>query len=413
MFAKLTPNEVFTPRAPRVNSEMYIHRQGLEAQLKEALKGHKHFIIHGESGNGKTWLYKKVFLDTKTNHTIVNLATAANYKSIEDALQEKWNLLEPQRKISEAQEKQGGVKLGVNVTGKKKSDFRFNNVRPFMGILQNIKGVAKKHSIVVFDNFERIADKPELVEELANYLILLDDDDYAKYFARICIVGVPGDLKEYFSNLPYAETISTRLTEIDEVERMTFLEAEELLRRGFSKLRLSHKSSESDISHLQKIIFVSDRTAVELHQLGFKIAERAVRNEGIIEFLDIDDAITEWISEKYSKICADIEARMSPAGIENGRRNQILFSLGLIDTEEFDKSTLKKIIRKEFPKNCEWIDQMFEEKFAPFLEGFDPMIKRGTQIESYRISKAAYRMAIRSMLKRTGGSSVSKVMRKI
>lgn len=58
-FSKLKPEEVFTPRSPEVNSEMYIARPDLEKALKNALRSSLHVIIHGESGTGKSWLYKQ------------------------------------------------------------------------------------------------------------------------------------------------------------------------------------------------------------------------------------------------------------------------------------------------------------------------------------------------------------------
>ncbi|GIX19851.1 MAG: hypothetical protein KatS3mg120_1527 [Erythrobacter sp.] len=57
------PSEVFTPRAATVNNSMYIPRPKLEERLLDALDSNKYIVIHGESGNGKTWLYKRVFAE--------------------------------------------------------------------------------------------------------------------------------------------------------------------------------------------------------------------------------------------------------------------------------------------------------------------------------------------------------------
>ena len=56
----LAPNDVFTPRARDINENMYVDRPDLERRLVDALKGDKYVIVHGERGNGKTWLYKRV-----------------------------------------------------------------------------------------------------------------------------------------------------------------------------------------------------------------------------------------------------------------------------------------------------------------------------------------------------------------
>ena len=48
------PEEVFTPRVPQINKEMYVDRSDLEKRLVDLVQGGKHIIIHGDSGNGKT-----------------------------------------------------------------------------------------------------------------------------------------------------------------------------------------------------------------------------------------------------------------------------------------------------------------------------------------------------------------------
>jgi MoxR-like ATPase len=58
--ADLKPEDVFTPRAATVNQSMYIDRPQLERSIETSLRVKFHLIIHGESGTGKTWLYKKV-----------------------------------------------------------------------------------------------------------------------------------------------------------------------------------------------------------------------------------------------------------------------------------------------------------------------------------------------------------------
>ena len=88
LFAK-RPDEVFTPRSSSVNEEMYVDRSELEAQLIQLTNGTKHVIIHGESGNGKTWLYKKVFSKQRTPYAVVNLANAARFGSIGKAISDK------------------------------------------------------------------------------------------------------------------------------------------------------------------------------------------------------------------------------------------------------------------------------------------------------------------------------------
>jgi ABC-type lipoprotein export system ATPase subunit len=52
-------DEVFKPRNHEVNDRIYVHRPDLEKSLELGLSGSLHTVIYGESGSGKSWLYKK------------------------------------------------------------------------------------------------------------------------------------------------------------------------------------------------------------------------------------------------------------------------------------------------------------------------------------------------------------------
>ncbi|MDP8965027.1 MAG: ATP-binding protein, partial [Cyanobacteriota bacterium] len=76
------PEHVFTPRASDVNESMYVNRPDLESALKKGLRSGMHLLIYGESGSGKTWLYKRVLKDAGVDVRIANLANASRLKSI-------------------------------------------------------------------------------------------------------------------------------------------------------------------------------------------------------------------------------------------------------------------------------------------------------------------------------------------
>ena len=55
--------DAFTPRGAEVNPEMYVHWPIHEKSLKRSVLGSVHTIVLGESGSGKSWLFKKVAAD--------------------------------------------------------------------------------------------------------------------------------------------------------------------------------------------------------------------------------------------------------------------------------------------------------------------------------------------------------------
>ena len=86
---KISPDKVFTPRAPQVNDRMYVQRPKLEQRLIDAFNANKYIVIHGESGNGKTWLYKKVFAENEIHVDVLNLGQATSTGSLEEAFKQK------------------------------------------------------------------------------------------------------------------------------------------------------------------------------------------------------------------------------------------------------------------------------------------------------------------------------------
>ncbi|WP_299880009.1 hypothetical protein [uncultured Cocleimonas sp.] len=82
MLGRKKINEVFTPRNSNVNTNMYIPRAVLEQTLYRSVSGSMHSFLFGASGNGKSWLYKKVLSEKKLNYVVANCANASRKKSI-------------------------------------------------------------------------------------------------------------------------------------------------------------------------------------------------------------------------------------------------------------------------------------------------------------------------------------------
>jgi len=107
------PEDVFTPRSANVNDRMYVPRPDLEASLRKALAGTLHILLHGESGSGKSWLYKKVLATDGFQSLVVNLATAANVGSIAKAFSIAVERNEQPRKVGYTEKKAGEISAVV------------------------------------------------------------------------------------------------------------------------------------------------------------------------------------------------------------------------------------------------------------------------------------------------------------
>ena len=79
------PREVFTTRG-EAWTKKFISRPRLEESLVGALRGHKDILLSGESGGGKSWLYKYVFADNKVEFLVANMALVPSEGGLEEAL---------------------------------------------------------------------------------------------------------------------------------------------------------------------------------------------------------------------------------------------------------------------------------------------------------------------------------------
>jgi len=75
-------SDVFTPRTTTVNLKTYVPRSELELALSRSIQGSLHSVLFGESGNGKSWLYRKVFEGYGYHYKVANCANACRAKSV-------------------------------------------------------------------------------------------------------------------------------------------------------------------------------------------------------------------------------------------------------------------------------------------------------------------------------------------
>jgi Cdc6-like AAA superfamily ATPase len=235
LFARLAPEDVFTPRSPNVNERMYIERPLLERALGNAVKGNHHIIIHGESGTGKSWLYKRVFSQDSVHFEVGNLANASRFKSVTKELE---NLVdrEEESDVTEYTEEMSAGVTAVVAKGdlKHAKKYRVGKKEPFEKSLSAVRDRAgRRPAVLVLDNLESIFESKDLMDELADLIILLDDPRYAKYQVKLVLVGIPHGIRDYFNRTKSRAAVANRLQELPEVSRLSERAATALIHRGF------------------------------------------------------------------------------------------------------------------------------------------------------------------------------------
>ncbi|WP_082482784.1 AAA family ATPase [Methylobacterium sp. Leaf123] len=410
-FSRPSPDKVFTPRSPNINPDMYINRSSLERSLINALRGTKNIIVSGESGSGKTWLYKGVFEAEGAVYESINLSNASLKGSLDAAFKDKNDRLglETPSEITRS----GSVKVtpggvGVDKSGAKKSTIGQKGA--FETLLSNIRDKAgSKIAVLVYENLEQVIDSSSILKSISDTIILLDDDDISQYQIKLCIVGVPTDIKQYLVRASKnITTIANRVVEIPEVARLSNDEARSLMQRGFErKLRYSFGVDKEDF--YKQACWKTDRIAQHMHEYCLAVAHFAEENEQTISDSVVRHAESEWLAQTLSADYAVIEGRMNARDTKAGRRNQILYSLGLCDAENFKYTDIEKILRCEFSKSSMGVGLNIAGNLSELSSGDNPLIRRTPKGDAYRFASPKYRMCLRTMLRKTPNERVEKL----
>jgi Cdc6-like AAA superfamily ATPase len=390
------PNEVFTPRARDINQRMYVERPALESRLKDALGGQKYIIIHGESGNGKTWLYKKVLKQLRMPFQIVNLGNASSAGSLEALFEQKLGEIGHQAEINKKTEIEGGIRpMGIGGAIKQTVEYKSWTPSAFVRLLQEISITSGgNRGILVLDNFEQVVDDPKYIKDISGLIISADEESVANFNVKILIVGTPNNIRHMISKVSNAYTISNRLVEIPEVARMEVGEAFAVMSQGFERhLKYTFTIDKQDL--YKDICWKTDRIAQEIQELCLKIALEASRNKGNITKEVVNSAEKAWAEDSLSHDLGTIELLMNSRDTKVGRKNQVLYCLGLHPKEDFKYSDIEKSVRLKFSVD-EAINLNIPQILASFTKAENPLLRRLPTGEGYRFVSPKLRMIIRA-----------------
>lgn len=394
---------VFTPRSATVNKKMYINRESLEKELLRKIRGTQHIIIHGESGCGKSWLYKNVLTENDIHYEVVNLAFADTYKSITKTLESE-TATGQSEKIGYKEKKSAGFDAIVA-----KSNLDHENeylIRSKDSLYKYLdKFFSKKGGFICFENLETIFSSKELMKELGNLIILLDDEKFAKYNTRYIIIGVPADILNYYSNIKNLSTVTNRVIELSEVTGMSNPQVRELLERGFNdKLKVKFDSAEDLTTLIEHITFITNGVPQNVHEYASIISYLIEENNWKFKLDLIKVADKQWLKDSLYKNYQVIQELMNSENTSIGRRNQVLYSIGKINKKSFTLFDLEEIVKKEFPSFCESATLNLSIPLGDIMENKVKFIKKQDRI--FYITDRKYLLCIRAMLKKTDDEKV-------
>jgi hypothetical protein len=397
---RLAVNEVFTPRRTDVNREVYVERPDLEKELRRALAGSLHTIIFGESGCGKSWLYKKVIADMDAYSLSANCANALRFGSLTAEIKQVIGLEAPKRLSDVSEQKTAGIRAVIAEGGLTSTrNYEFAELDPLLECFRFMRDAAgRRLSVLVIDNLEMIFKSEALMSELASVITLLDDKRYAQYEVKLLIVGVPSGVKEYF--LATHASVANRVAEMSEVSSLSEQQVAALVKKGFVDLLNVDLDDETLTLWQRHIARVTMGFAQHVQeyceQLGYVVedAEWIGTNAQLIQ------ADGHWLKRGLSEASVRIASWMNERETKIGRRNQVLYVLGKIEKRVFSISEVETMLRAEFPKSTADTTLAVGQMLGELANGGKPIIKRSAKGSSYEFKDARFAMALRVLLQK-------------
>lgn len=402
----LDPNTVFTPRGSRV-TQMYVHRGDLEQRLSNALLQNQHVLLHGESGCGKTWLYKKVLGSANFFCKPINLGMINASGGLSLLLEETLASLSSS-KLSQLEEEKS-AEANVAVAKGALSSTRTYSIRSkniYLSLVEQVGLAAgRRQGVLVLENLEHISGTSSL-SDLKGLLLLVDDEEFAKHNVRILLVTTAQDFRSYLSEVGQPSTLKNRIKEIPEVGRFLLKPSQDFVEKGlFTLLKLGLADTTKDFV-IRWVVRFSDRIPQYLHELCLEIAIQSQASGRIITQDNLSRATLSWIKSSLIGELTAVTSNLNSKATRKGRRNQVLYAIGQCEDSEFDYSKIEKIVRSNFPDDCAGVTLNVSQVLSELATASFPLIKRVSHGTGYRIIDPRYRILLRWALQRDQNQSL-------
>lgn len=393
-------SEVFTPRRADVNHAMYVERPGLEKELRRGLSGSQHLLLCGESGNGKSWLYKNLFEVDAVFSVSANCGNASRNKSITKVLVDA--AFPEGRVIKEGYSETKGAGASIGFADGKLShekSFAYQLADPLHSAFEEIsRRGGGGRSVVVLENLESIFDSQDLMSELADIIILLDDARYSKLNIKLLIVGTPAGVLEYFLRTKNQESVANRVFEISKVDNLEYDQVLDLVTKGFvSELGVSLTLDET-IEISKHVYSVTMGVAQRVHEYCEGLALKMQENGDKFDTKHLDAADWDWLCTGLRQSYAILESNLNSRDTSVSRRNQVLYAIGKLKKPQFLSGDIEEIIRKEFPGTIPATNMGTGSILTELVNGNEGILTRNQKTGLYRVRDPRYTMCIRTVL---------------
>lgn len=393
-------SDVFTPRNSEVNLRMYVPRVRLESALVDSLQGSMHTLIFGESGNGKSWLYKKVLDQENLPYAVANCGSASRKKSLTEEIRSVLIADGTAHKTGYSETKDAGISAGfANAKLEHEGQYELQKPDPLLSALSTYsRKVGGKRWILVLDNLESVFSRPDIMDELADIIILLDDSRFARLKVKILIVGTPTGVLDYFSKTKNLEAVSNRIEEIPKVGSLSKAMVHTIVSRGLNdhlKFGIPKPDVEAIAEHVHHITL---GVAQRIHEYCAKLARIISENRNRYDEDLLKKADRDWLIVGLRQSYSVVESHLNSKKTAVGRRNQVIYCIGHLDLHQFDSNDIRDRIQETFPDTVSNNHMGIGTILGELASGENALLSKNPATSEYRVLDPRYLMCIRVSL---------------
>lgn len=403
IFKKKKPTDVFVPRSPVIVDAVYIPREKLERQLIRAIEGTKNVLLKGQSGCGKSWLYKKVFQDNSVKYLVVDLSDASvEGSSVDKAIENAFNAHRRKEYEKESYTDIKGAEANSLVAkANLQTENTYKRVDTILERVFKYLSNKKEKSVLVLDNLEHICDSDMLLNELNSILMKVDNFDFSKYNVKILVVGTPIGVEKFYRNVKNMDTISNRIEEIEEVKGLEKKEAISLFLKKTFVDQLGIDFEAKVLNQYSKYILeVTNGIPQRLHEYCLQLYYAIEDNGGKTDFSVHKIADEEYLRTSFLKYSTIVQKHLNSYETTEQRRNQVIYCLPKIKKMIFSTVEMENLVRKEFNIETAANIQLSNVLFQ-LTEGDNPLLSKSDS--KWVVQDSQYIIVIKLLLAKKNG----------
>ena len=176
---------------------------------------------------------------------------------------------------------------------------------------------------------------------------------------------------------------------------------DDFVKRGFIE-QLKINFNEADLSQLKEHIYIiTGGVPQRMHEYSELLSNLIEENKWVFENNLIVEADKKWLRDSLYQNYEVVMSMMNSENTNIGRRNQVLYCIGKLETKSFSLLDIEKLMLQEFPETCMNQNLNLSIPLGDISEFKNPIIAKKNR--NYIIIDMKYLLCIRTMLSKVDG----------